>query len=260
MATANDLTTLVCLFHHQDNAQAAWEELSRSGISQTSISRIDSHDSEESAGASLAQLGLPGKDQRHLLEGLQHGGIILVVAAIADHVDTVEEIFGKHQAAKIDEAARDQRDEFAAAPLAAAIPVAAEEATGERAIPIVAEELVIGKRTVDQGGVRVYRKVVEIPVEESVQLREEHVNIERRPVDRAVSAEDLAMQGEQVIELKETAEEVVIGKNARVVEEVLVGKEASERTEHIHDTVRHTEVEVEEVGPEGSLRTGDHRL
>ena len=107
----------------------------------------------------------------------------------------------------------------------------------------------VGKRTVDAGGVRVYRRIVEIPVEDSVSLREEHINVDRRTVDRAVTDADLLAQGERVIELTETAEEAVVGKVARVVEEVHVGKQMSEHTERIEDTVRRTEVEVEEIVP-----------
>ena len=132
-----------------------------------------------------------------------------------------------------------------AAPLAAAATGIAAEGT---AIPVIEEELAVGKRTVDAGGVRVYRRVVEIPVEESINLREEHVNVARRAVDRPATEADLN-QGDRTIELTETAEEAVIGKNARGVEEMVVGKNATERTEHIHDTVRRTEVEVEEVAP-----------
>ena len=44
-----------------------------------------------------------------------------------------------------------------------------------------------------------------------------------------------------------TGEEAVVGKTSRVVEEVLVGKQSSQHTEQITDSVRKTEVEVEEV-------------
>ena len=80
-------------------------------------------------------------------------------------------------------------------------------------------------------------------------LREEHAFVDRRPVDRAVTDADLLSQGERVIELTETQEQVVIGKEARVVEEVRVGKEGLDRTETVRDTVRHTEVEVEQIDP-----------
>ena len=76
--------------------------------------------------------------------------------------------------------------------------------------------------------------------------------MERHAVDRPVTEADLALQGNQTFELTETAEEAVVGKTAHVVEEVIVGKTATERTEHIHETVRRTEVEVEEIQPEGN--------
>ena len=124
-----------------------------------------------------------------------------------------------------------------------------------RAIPVVEEELKVGKREVQRGGVRVFSRVVETPVNESIGLREEHVSVERRPVDQPISSTDATAFKEQSIELRETAEEAVVQKSARVVEEVLVGKEVSQRQETIHDTVRHTEVEVENLG--GSMMAGD---
>jgi len=53
----------------------------------------------------------------------------------------------------------------------------------------------------------------------------------------------------------ETAEEPVINKQARVVEEIRVGKDVTERTETVRDTVRHTEVETENLG-RGSQAAG----
>jgi len=128
-----------------------------------------------------------------------------------------------------------------------------------RAIPVVQEELKVGKREVQRGGVRVFSRVVETPVDQTIGLREEHVNVERRPVDQPISSADATAFKEQSIELRETAEEAVVQKSARVVEEVLVGKEVSQRQEQIHDTVRHTEVQVENLAGDttlGASRTG----
>ncbi|MFD0753440.1 DUF2382 domain-containing protein [Massilia norwichensis] len=116
------------------------------------------------------------------------------------------------------------------------------------AIPVVQEELKVGKREVQRGGVRVFSRVVETPVNESVNLREEHVSVERRPVDQPISTADATAFKEQSIELRERAEEAVVQKSARVVEEVVVGKEATQRQENISDTVRHTEVQIENLG------------
>jgi uncharacterized protein (TIGR02271 family) len=126
-----------------------------------------------------------------------------------------------------------------------------EEIAAERqAFPVVQESLEVGKREVSTGGVRVYSRVTETPVSEAVTLREEHATIERRAVDRPATTADLT---ESSVEVRETAEQAVVAKTARVVEEVVVGKESSSRTETVNDTVRGTEVEVERV--EGTDKT-----
>jgi len=114
----------------------------------------------------------------------------------------------------------------------------------EERIPLAEEQLVVGKREVNHGRVRIRSYVVETPVEEQVTLREEHVDVTRRPVDRTVQPGDEAFR-EQVVEVSETTEEAVVSKTARVREEVVVRKDVEERVETVHDTVRRTEVEVE---------------
>jgi uncharacterized protein (TIGR02271 family) len=120
--------------------------------------------------------------------------------------------------------------------------------TGEQAIPVVEEELAVGKRKVQTGAYRVYSRQTETPVTENVTLREEHASIERRPVDRPATEAD---RTSAYVEVKETDETAVVQKTARVVEEVVVGKESSQRTETIHDTLRGTQVEVERVEGDG---------
>jgi uncharacterized protein (TIGR02271 family) len=112
-------------------------------------------------------------------------------------------------------------------------------------IPVVEEQLEVGKRQVDLGTVNVKSHVVETPVDESVTLREEHAAIERRPVDRPASAADLDAFKEETIEVRETAEKAVISKTARVVEEVVIGKTTTSTTQEINDSLRKTVVEVE---------------
>jgi uncharacterized protein (TIGR02271 family) len=114
----------------------------------------------------------------------------------------------------------------------------------EEVLPVVEEYLRIGKRPVARGTVRVYSRVAERPVEERVPLREEHVRVERRPVDRPIGDAGAAFR-EDVIEIEETAEEVVVAKEARVVEEVVVSKDVDERVEDVRDRVRRTEIDVE---------------
>ena len=107
------------------------------------------------------------------------------------------------------------------------------------------EQLRVGKREVGGGRVRVRSYVVERPVEEQVNLRQERVDIERRPVDRPVEPGDAVFQ-EKEIEASERGEEAVVSKQARVVEEVGIRKDVETRTETVRDTVRKQEVEVED--------------
>jgi len=123
----------------------------------------------------------------------------------------------------------------------------------DETIQVVEENLQVGKRAVETGGVRVTSSVREVPVEEEVRLRQEHVEVERRPVNRPATDADLNAFKEGTIEVRETQEQAVIGKEARVVEEVRVRKGVDERIEKVSDTVRRTEVEVEPIA--GSSRT-----
>jgi uncharacterized protein (TIGR02271 family) len=118
--------------------------------------------------------------------------------------------------------------------------------TGTR-IPVVEESLDVGKREVERGGARIRSRVVERPVEEHVRLREEHVTVNRRPVDREVTEGDMRGFQPGEMEITEHAEVPIVGKRARVVEEVEVGKQVTERDETVRDTVRGTEVDVEEL-------------
>ena len=108
-------------------------------------------------------------------------------------------------------------------------------------IEVVKEDVKIGKREVETGGVTVRSHIVERPVEETVRLRHEEAYVTRTPVDRAAKPGDLK---DQTISVKETSEEAVVGKTARVVEEVKVGKNVDTRNETIRETARETEVDV----------------
>ena len=127
---------------------------------------------------------------------------------------------------------------------------------GEIAVPVVEEQIRIGKRTVESGGVRVRSRVEEVPVEESVRLREEHVHVERRPANRPVTDADArAIKGGD-IEVTERSEEAVVAKRSRVVEEVVVNKEVVEHDKTVRDSVRRTEVEVEKLEDRGEKSKG----
>ena len=115
----------------------------------------------------------------------------------------------------------------------------------DAAIPVVEEELRVGTREVGRGSVRVRSYVTERPVEEQVELRQERVTIERRPVDRAVAPGDAAFT-ERTIEAVDRGEEAVVSKTARVTEEIGLRTDVEQETETVRDTVRKQNVEVED--------------
>jgi stress response protein YsnF len=129
------------------------------------------------------------------------------------------------------------------------------QGAGAEAVQVVEEELSVGKRKVASGGVRITTSVSERPVKETVRLREEHVGAERRSADRVLSAEEAeAAFEEKTVEMMGTREKAEVRKEARVVGEVALTKETKERQQTVTDTVRRTDVEVEEIEPSSRKR------
>ncbi len=213
----------------------------------------------------FTSVGVPEEDAQHYTEAVRRGGILLAVRSQDEQAQRVAEILGEDGAVNIDERVEQYRSQgyvpgaAAAATTATAAtmnttttataPIATQtvNTAGETVLPVVEEQIALGKREVQSGGVRVYSHVTETPVQESINLREEHVTVERHAVDRPVDAATMNNLRDGVIEVTETAEVPVVAKEARVVEEVVVGKQATERTETVHDTVRRTDVEVEQI-------------
>jgi uncharacterized protein (TIGR02271 family) len=143
-------------------------------------------------------------------------------------------------------AATDERATAAGSGTAAASGTGARDVTeGEDTVQLMEEQVRVGKREVGRGSVRVRSYVVEQPVEEQVELRQERVTVERRPVDRELQPGEAAFQ-ERTIEAVERGEEAVVDKTARVTEEIGIRKDVERETETVRDTVRRTEVEVED--------------
>jgi uncharacterized protein (TIGR02271 family) len=231
--------------------------------------------------ASLKNLFVPDDDRAGYSEAVRRGGFLLTAKVESTAAERAMDILEEHGAVDLDERQSAWRAEgwtghqatsaagtlpdgstvaIAPATAAAAAPAmtasaATREAPAPRAgitgaedrIEIVEEQMRIGKRLAAGGRVRVRSYVVETPVEEQVTLRDEHVSVERRTVDRAPTPADEALFAERTIEATETDEEAVVSKTAHVTGEVVVSKTAEERVETVRDTVRRTEVEVEDA-------------
>lgn len=127
----------------------------------------------------------------------------------------------------------------------------------EQRVPLVEEELRIGKREIARGGASVRTQVREVPAETSVTLKQECLEVGRRPADKTLTDADLHSGGllkPRVVEISEMREEAVVTKEAFVREEIVVSKSVEERVETIRDTVRRTEVDVDEYRSEDRRR------
>jgi len=258
--------TVVGLFKSIDQAQSIKSELVNTGYAAEDISVVANEGGQvRTAGAAKSTAGssetgvgekissffrsLTGGDpeeENYYTERVRKGGALLAITVPDDRADETAGILESYGAKEVDEQTATPARTTARAD---------RKPQDQTAIPVVEEELKVGKHQVQRGGVRVYSHVTERPAEANVQLREEHIRVERRPVDRPATEADFNTARDQAIELTETAEEAVVGKTSRVVEEVLVGKETTERSQTIKDTVRKTEVEVEKVGASGSARS-----
>ena len=188
------------------------------------------------------------RHRRTYTEAFNRGSYGLTVRTTSEaELDRAEQILNAAGAIDIDERSEEWRKNGWTGTGAADTGTGATQKLQE-----VQEALTVGKRAVDRGGVRVFTHMTEVPVEESVTLREQQAAIKRTPVDRVATPADLAAFKEGSIEVRESGEEAVVSKTARVTGEVEVGKTTTEREETIRDTVRQTKVEVEKIAADVS--------
>jgi uncharacterized protein (TIGR02271 family) len=271
--------TVIGVFDTYDHAERAKQQLIARGFSANDV-QVRAHSADLSGTSTSATsttttsdhdvgfmdsvrnffsdlFGPDADDAGHYSEAVRRGGaVVSVTVSDESRVDSAREALAATGAVDIEKRVSEWKQTGYQGYRSDAAPYTRDEIAQERArvIPVVEEELEVGKRQVDLGAVRVVSRMVETPVNESVTLREEHANIERRPVDRPASEADLAGLRDESIEVRETAERAVVSKTARVVEEVTVGKTATEHTEQVSDSVRKTVVDVQNEG--GTTATG----
>ena len=248
------------------------QEGSYAGRASEPVARTQTGTQEVGFWASLFG-GEPDHDTAVYDRSVETGGTAVTVRVSDEHAATVTRILDTHAPIDIDERASsfglDQSVVARTQPQAmrsdatradrmqtgamqtGAMQTGATQARGEQArdgetMQLSEERLDIGKRVVNHGTTRVRRFVVETPVEEQVNLRDERVTVERRPVSggAVVANPDFT---DKTIELTEMGEEAVVSKVARVKEEISLRKEAADRTETVRDTLRHEDVEIEKV-------------
>ena len=274
--------SLTAFFDDRDDAEEAVSRLRSLGIADSSIrltggdsyrETVDPND-QKGFWDSVADFFFPEEDRATYAEGLRRGGYLVTVGDIrADQFDQALDILDDEGSVDLETRAETWRSEgWTGSHMGGSAATGRQYDSGgslvggtssasgrenfapgtytgarddEEVIPVVEERLRVGKRDVDLGRVRVRSYVVEEPVSEDVSLREDRVEIERRPVDRPLAGDERAFT-DRTIEAEEHAEEAVVTKDARVKEEIALRRKSDDRTETVSDTVRHTEVEVED--------------
>ena len=258
--------TITAFFDRRQDADEAIQRLVAEGVSRSNINIVEG--SQGSAQGSttarssvqegmgfwdaLKELFLPEEDRSTYAEGLRRGGYLVTVRASNTQYERVIDILDDEGTVDLDQREAQWRAEgwtgHSSGSSGSSAGTRVDRTAGDReTIPVVEEQLNVGKREVEGGRVRVRSYVVEQPVQEQVNLRDESVNVERRPVDRPLTGadRDRAFQ-ERTIEAEEKSEEAVVNKEARVKEELVVNKDVNQRTETVSDTVRRTEVDVQD--------------
>jgi uncharacterized protein (TIGR02271 family) len=265
--------TMTALFDNRGDATKAITELTAAGIPRASIKLMpedetasgstmgtayDTGRDEKGFFASLSEFFLPDEDRSTYAEAMHRGSIMVTVTVDQTHAERAEDILEEHGTVDLEERENAWRAEgwqgsrvgaaasSAGTTKATSRPKVASRSTdGDEVIPVVEEQLHVGKRDVSKGRVKVRSYVVETPVSEQVNLQTESVHVERRPVDRAMAVGDEAFR-ERTIEARATSQEAVVSKEARVTGEVVLTKDIGQRTETISDKVRSTKVEIED--------------
>jgi uncharacterized protein (TIGR02271 family) len=252
--------TIIGVYEDLAAAQATRDELRQAGVSDVHLDR-ESQETEQQP-SQRGQGGVKGffkslfgsdeqQDASLYEDAIGRGNYVLTVVTGEENIDQTAEVMNRHSPLNLSGSGASGAPEYLDAEETYSSDVTAPAATqsqgtsSTQSIPVIEEELKIGKRTFERGGVRVYQRVVEQPIREEVQLREEHVTVERTPANRPATEADLQAFKEGTIELRETAEEAVVEKTPRVVEEIRLEKDTTQRTEQISDTVRRTEVDIE---------------
>ncbi len=272
--------TITAMFDSRTEAMTTVEELVSAGIPRTSIkvnpetdvvatkgSAYDTTRDDKGFWASLGDLFVPDDDRASYAEAMHRGAIMVAVTVGHDYAETAESILEQHGTVDLDEREASWKTEGWSANIPAATtastlsaagasgrstatastadPARTATAPGDESISLYEEKLNIGKRQVSAGRVKIRSYVIETPVTEQVNLHSETVQLDRRPVDRAVAVGDVAFQ-DRTIEATAMAEEAVVSKTARVTEEIGLRKVASDEVKTVSDKVRRTEVEVED--------------
>src|SRR5215471_4308368 len=249
---------VVSVYDTADKAKSALNVLKSSGIDTSDVSILDRNTlgtgiDHQHVGLWRRLFGENVWEHEAAVYGdtLRRGGAVLAVRGPKERVAKIMSILDAHDpvdvhehAAKIGADVRIEAKALVTAPGAAARPGAGKE----EVLRLAEEQMNVGKRIFETGTTRIRRFVTERPVEQQVNLHEEHAKVVRKAITDPNYIADIDWSDKEY-SVTETAERPFVNKTARVVEEIAVGREGSDRTETVRDTVRRQQAEIEKLDP-----------
>jgi uncharacterized protein (TIGR02271 family) len=248
---------VVSVYDTTDKAKAALAVLKSSGIDTSDASILDRNTlgtgiDQQHVGLWRRLFGENVWEHEAAVYGdtLRRGGAVLAVRGPKERTAKIMAILDAHKPVDVHEHAQKiGADVPIEAKALVTAPGTATTGVGkEEVLRLAEEQLNVGKRMFETGTTRVRRFVTERPVEAQVNLHEEHAKVVRRAVTDPNYIADIDWSDKEYT-VTETAEQPVVSKTARVVEEIAVGREGSERTETVRDTVRRQQAEIEKLDP-----------
>lgn len=116
-------------------------------------------------------------------------------------------------------------------------------------VPVVVEELEVQKRVVETGKVRITKAVHEHDVVIDEPLFREEVEVERRPIHRAVDGPIPARYEGETLIVSIVEETLVVEKRLMLKEELHIRKQRVETHQPQHVTLRSEEAQIERIYP-----------
>jgi stress response protein YsnF len=268
-------TTIVGLFDNEQAVHHIQDELKNRGVSARSLDTItwrslsEGNDpwgiggggGQNKAGRLADELqnrGVPASDAQEFAEAVRRGGNLVVTEIDDDQqADEVARLMDSEESVDLGSRRERWKETGYSGFRREADLYSSEEVEHERGrilgegeearLQEAHEEVNVGKRHVETGGIRVTKRVEEKPVEKDINLREEHARVERDKSGKSGVVGDEDLFKEESIEVTEHAEEPVVEKKVHFDEEIRVSKDVEEHTETVRDTVRETVIDVEDL-------------
>lgn len=231
------MTNVIGLYDDPEKAKQAIEALMEAGLLEEDVELLN--EADDDIERYIGEMGIAQREAHLYAEAVRHGKAVVSAATVEEQIDEVLDILDRNGAMNLDEVAKE-------------LGLSEEEGGGGQEsesteIPLVEEELSVGKRRM-RATKRVTTEVTEQPVEETINLEEERIEVSETESDRELSPGEAEQAfKEETRDFEETREVPEVKKQARETGKVKISKGTSTREEKVRGSVRKTEVRTEDL-------------